>query len=296
MLGFLRTLIVAALLSQVVAFTRTSAFTRLNGAKFTQKHAPVAAKNTKLHMNLPAALASIDPKMVAAAPVMYALMSVNEYITHRYYQHAEFNKNEFMKKFTCAIMNVEKAPKVKGGGHIEHHAETYDDMTLKYGYDKRWDKTPAAKALEADEFRGTAFSWKVLGLMTIQMLPTVIPVFALMGFNLLQTAAWLIPGMLIHGIVWNTVHPTMHGLKDVSISEGPPSFPAIRKNWYFDYLYQNHVGHHVLGGQGNYNVCCPLTDHLLGKFRSVTKRVHGTPFMTSTTPYVHPNRKFSNQF
>ena len=26
------------------------------------------------------------------------------------------------------------------------------------------------------------------------------------------------------------------------------------------------AGHHVLGGQCNYNVCCPGTDHLLGTY------------------------------
>ena len=33
-------------------------------------------------------------------------------------------------------------PKVKGGGHVEHHAETYDDMSLKT--DEKWMNTPAA--------------------------------------------------------------------------------------------------------------------------------------------------------
>ena len=26
------------------------------------------------------------------------------------------------------------------------------------------------------------------------------------------------------------------------------------------------MGHHVLGGQANYNVCCPLTDHIKGTY------------------------------
>ena len=26
------------------------------------------------------------------------------------------------------------------------------------------------------------------------------------------------------------------------------------------------MGHHVLSGQCNYNVCCPMTDHLLGTY------------------------------
>ena len=59
---------------------------------------------------LPALLA--NPKVIAAGPVMYTLMSINEYITHRYYQHEEFNKSSMLKKLSCMVMNLEKAPKV----------------------------------------------------------------------------------------------------------------------------------------------------------------------------------------
>ena len=83
---------------------------------------------------------------------------------------------------------------------VEHHAETYDDMSLKT--DERWKKTAAAIALDGDEYRGTAFSWNILGLMTIQMLPTTIPVFHLLGFSLLHTILILLPSMLLHGLVW----------------------------------------------------------------------------------------------
>jgi hypothetical protein len=37
------------------------------------------------------------------------------------------------------------SPQIKGGGHVEHHAETYDDMSLKS--DPMWKKTPASKHL-----------------------------------------------------------------------------------------------------------------------------------------------------
>ena len=60
----------------------------------------------------------------------------------------------------------------------------------------------------------------------------------------------------------------MHGLPTVPFSKGPPSewLAGFRNSAYFKFLYQNHEGHHVLGGQGNYNVCCPLTDHLVGTY------------------------------
>jgi len=60
----------------------------------------------------------------------------------------------------------------------------------------------------------------------------------------------------------------MHGLPDIKIFQGAPSrvLAWLRGSAFFNYLYQNHEGHHVVGGRGNYNVCCPLTDHLLGTY------------------------------
>ncbi|KAL3918622.1 MAG: hypothetical protein SGPRY_005942 [Prymnesium sp.] len=247
---------------------------------------------------IPTARSDASPVMVglagkvAALPTLYALMSVNEYITHRWYQHEEFNKEHALQRFSRQVAQlVAKRPllksdgrvnsiKIRGGGHVEHHAETYDDMTLKK--DPRWRQTKAAASLDSDPFRGTAFSWKVTGLMTIQMLPTTLPAFALLGFNLLQTFAVLLPGMLLHALFWNMLHPPMHGLGDVPFSYGAPSFllAPLRKTPFFRYIYENHQGHHVLGGQANYNVCCPLTDHLLGTYTPThvwQKRMRAVP-------------------
>ena len=173
---------------------------------------------------------------LAAVPVMYALMSVNEYATHRWYQHEEFNRDHGFQRFCQRVANfLRRRPltlpdgrrnmiKVKGGGHVEHHAETYDDMSLKK--DPRWRKTKAAASLDSDEFRGTAFSWAVTGLMTVQMLPTALPTFALMGFSLLQSFAVLLPGMMVHALVWNMLHPPMHGLPAVTSRYGAPRCAA----------------------------------------------------------------------
>ena len=65
---------------------------------------------------------------------MYALMSLNEYMTHRYFQHLEFNRPEsllWLKSIIASATGDPTAPKVSGDGHVEHHAETYDDMSLK---------------------------------------------------------------------------------------------------------------------------------------------------------------------
>merc|ERR1719201_3208940 len=242
-------------------------------------------------------------KWTLAEPVLYALMSINEYATHRWYQHEEFNRDHAFQRFCQRVAHFfRKRPmllpdgrrnmiKIKGGGHVEHHAETYDDMSLKK--DDRWRQTKAAASLDEDQFRGTAFTWMVTLLMTIQMLPTSLPVFALLGFSLLETFAVLLPGMLLHALAWNMLHPPMHGLPEVPFSVGAPSswLKWMRNTWVFKYMYENHQGHHVLGGQCNYNVCCPLTDHLLGTYVPVavwTKKMRAVPGPDATQRWGVP--------
>merc|ERR1719282_1666856 len=242
-------------------------------------------------------------KWALATPVLYALMSINEYVTHRWYQHEEFNRDHSFQRFCQRVANFfSKRPmllkdgrpnmiKIKGGGHVEHHAETYDDMSLKK--DERWRRTPAAASLDCDLFRGTAFTWVVTGMMTIQMLPTTLPTFALLGFSLLQTFAILLPGMVLHALVWNMLHPPMHGLPEVPLHIGAPSKPLapLRNTAYFKYIYENHQGHHVLGGQCNYNVCCPGTDHLLGTYVTPqvwSKRMRAVPGPDATERWGVP--------
>merc|ERR1712182_1091 len=100
------------------------------------------------------------------------------------------------------------------------------------------------------------------------MLWTTLPTFWLMGYKLKHTFMCLAPGMLLHAAVWNALHPNMHSLPDIPISDGVPSswLAWARSSKFFKFLYVNHEGHHVIGGKGNYNVCCPLTDHLVGTF------------------------------
>ena len=208
-------------------------------------------------------------RQLAAAPALYALMSINEYFTHKYYQHAEFNTSPWFQWLARTFVYGplgKKVPKTRGGGHVEHHAETLDDMTLKT--DAKWRSTKVAKSLDDDLYRGTAFTWTVTGIMTFQMLWTTIPTFWLMGYKLKHTFMCLAPGMLLHAAVWNALHPNMHSLPDIPISDGVPSswLAWARSSKFFKFLYVNHEGHHVIGGKGNYNVCCPLTDHLVGTF------------------------------
>lgn len=194
-------------------------------------------------------------------PLMYALMSFNEYVTHRYYQHNEIGKVELYQ----TLRKKDIIPKLDGGGHVEHHAETYDDMQLKTD-DKNWMKSKPAQRLNGDKWRGTIFTWETTAMMITQCIPTVYPAFFLLGWSLMATTLLFIPAMILHGLVWNTIHPKMHGLPDVPASVGLPSsiFAPFYGSKVFEYLRVNHVGHHVASGAANYNVCCPGMDHLVG--------------------------------
>merc|ERR1719387_3056108 len=164
----------------------------------------------------------------AVLPTMYALMSLNEYMTHRYFQHLEFNRPDsllWLKAIIAKVTGDPVAPKVPGDGHVEHHAETYDDMSLKN--DDRWRSNSVAQALDADEFRGTAFHWRATGIMTIQMLPSVLPTYMLMGWSLPETFAILLPSMLVHAVIWNAIHPPMHGLSPVALTDGFGTGPGV---------------------------------------------------------------------
>jgi len=212
-----------------------------------------AATNVKMDLGL--------AQLVVGVPVMYGLLSANEYVTHRYYQHNEIGKVELYQ----TLRKMDKIPKLDGGGHIEHHAETYDDMSLKTD-NPVWMASAPAQRMIGNTYRGTAFTWGVTRDMLLQCIPTVFPVYALMGWSIPETLAIWLPSMLLHGLIWNALHPDMHGLPEVPASDGLPSeaLSFLRGSPYFEYIRLNHVGHHVASGKANYNVCLPGVDFLVG--------------------------------
>jgi len=190
---------------------------------------------------------------------MYAICSVNEYVVHRYYQHLGLNKTaifKFLRK-RFGFKNM------MSSGHVEHHAETLDDMSL--------DEAPNP-ILDSDPFRGTAFSWSVTAMMTTEIALQSYPFLWLCGWSFQASTAALAVTMLLHAAVWQTLHPAMHLLPDPGMKDGVPgwSMAWFRKSAYFRFLYSNHEGHHrVPGAHGNYNVCCPGADHLFGTYEGI---------------------------
>jgi hypothetical protein len=80
-----------------VPVTQTKSFRQMRAA-------PAGRRSTKV-----VAMAGAETAVVVAArwalavPTMYAVVSFNEYVTHRWFQHAEFNKTDWMKALWCKV-------------------------------------------------------------------------------------------------------------------------------------------------------------------------------------------------
>jgi len=217
-------------------------------------------------------LAASAVQYTVALPMMYALLSAHEYMSHKYLMHLELSRPDtwvWLKSLIDRLAGSEKALEraIEANGHVEHHAETLDDMALRN--DERWKRTPVAKTLDPDEWRGTAFNWQNFLIVAVTMPVYVIPTFATMGWSAPETMAIFLPCLLLQMLVWNALHPPMHGLRPVPAHVGPPSW--VLADWllesaYGKWLFENHMGHHVMGGRCNYNVVCPLADQLLGTY------------------------------
>ena len=96
--------------------------------------------------------------------------------------------------------------------------------------------------LNDDKWRGTAFTWEVTAMMCLQCVPTIFPAFALiLGWTPLATLALFLPSILFHGLVWNALHPNMHGLEDVPATTGLPSsaLKGLRGSKVFEWCVPN---------------------------------------------------------
>lgn len=122
-------------------------------------------------------LAATAVQYVIALPTMYALLSAHEYMTHRWLMHLEFNRADAAVPLKRLLARAGAGkPSLPDTGHNDHHAETNDDMTIRS--DASWERTAAAKALEQDAFRGTAFDWANFAIVAVTM-----PVYAAHSAN-----------------------------------------------------------------------------------------------------------------
>lgn len=140
--------------------------------------------------------------------------------------------------------------------HVKHHADTNNkDMTMNEGFeiDALYFHFPnsliqvafgAIVLLSAD----AAFSLDIPG--------SWVPVAAVMS-------------MTAHNLLWNTMHMDLHNIPG-DYNDGLPCFSYRRTSapWqpYIQWVFNNHVTHHQIGGKANYNIILPGPDFVMGTY------------------------------
>ncbi|CAE7215086.1 DEK1 [Symbiodinium natans] len=202
-------------------------------------------------------LVLVAGQAISGLAALYAIMSFAEYVYHRYFQHLGLNKVDAVR----AVRSTFNLSTFRGDGHVEHHRETIDDdmsLDVEHGRDP---------ILDMDPWRGTCFPWDGSLKMSAGVMLMAYPTLSFLGWSGYVIVPVVLSAMLLHALVWNALHPNMHGLEDVPLEVGAPSWvlAGLRDSALFKYLRVNHEGHHrANGAHGNYNVCCPGVDQVVG--------------------------------
>lgn len=182
------------------------------------------------------------PDFVRLLLVQYLAFSGFEYVFHRWCMHA--TRGTWRDKLFSKWNRL----------HLQHHIDTRGDMTMEEGYN----------------WKGIRFNYLTSVLSVV--IGTLVS-FAVCSAFSLNLPLWPTPlaaalVSMYHGLLWNRLHVDSHSLEDtIEWDDGVPYVEAIPTgNRYARWLLTNHIGHHAVGGKGNYNIVFPGPDHLAGTF------------------------------
>ena len=182
------------------------------------------------------------PSFVRLVLIQYVAFSFFEYGFHRWCMHA--TKGTWRDKVFARWNRL----------HIQHHLDTRPDMTMEDEYN----------------FKGIRFNFLTSKLSVVigSLISAVVCGVFSLGLPLWPTpfAAALVA--LYHGVLWNRLHVDSHSLESsIQWDDGLPYVDAVpTANPYARWLLTNHIGHHAVKGQGNFNIVFPGPDHLAGTF------------------------------
>lgn len=171
-------------------------------------------------------------KCIIGIVFIILIASIYEYSLHRFVMH---NKNNKI-----------------GKAHVEHHLETNSDMSLKYT-SKYLDKN--------DKNRNLVIRYDASILFFITL--TIIGLFIWKFFVKSNYCIPIILSFLLTcytSIVWNSVHPQMHGEKGYNGEKGIPGIIPLK---YLGFFEKHHRIHHKSKGTKNFNITIPIVDYLI---------------------------------
>ena len=187
---------------------------------------------------------------------IYIFSSILENLIHRYVMHKPLINISFFN-------NVYK-------NHILHHKATTRDGSLNKNI-KNYNELGNEESL-------CLSGWEyliVFGTVIFIITPLSIKL-AGEKFNSLNSLFALIFALLLclyAKITWNTIHPYLH--KETPLKCGN-SFTItnekIINNFYYRWLMNNHVAHHLIKGnkKGNFNITLPGADFIFGTYNTMS--------------------------
>jgi hypothetical protein len=204
----------------------------------------------------------------------YWTASIVEWLTHRYLMHPNRSESSSSSFLPSVFLRL-------GKRHLDHHAATDYDMQLR-----TMKSSSSTKSLVLQKFHSLIFLWPTtmitvfLHVVVAVVLSNVLPLFTVFAFQM-KISAMSTQSILIYGVgvaiyqtsMWNCIHPMIHHIHhSLKVTEGIDAIPRtwMQKTFAYQWLWQNHVLHHLVtgGNKGNFNVTLPGADWLFGTYRT----------------------------
>ena len=175
---------------------------------------------------------------------LYIFAAFEEYIIHKYIMHQKIDLPYLKETYE---------------DHHRHHLNTNKDFTIK-------NNDPS----------NICFSFMTtvpLFIITVSSLYAIF--YRILSFNIIVISVIII--LIIHMVVWNTLHSYIHKLEVNRICKnavyGVTKEYINEENPYVKWSLENHKAHHYFKGdeKGNWNVVFPGPDYILGTHNTIPK-------------------------
>lgn len=185
---------------------------------------------------------------------IYILSSILENLIHRYVMHKPLMNVSF---FNDVYKN-----------HILHH--------LAVGSDGKLNKNIENYNVLGNEESLCLSGWEyliVFGTVIFIITPLCIILAGEKFYSLNSLFAFTFALLLcIYAkITWNTIHPYLHKESPLKCGNFTITNEKIINNFYYKWLMNNHLAHHLIKGdkKGNFNITLPGADFLFGTYNTL---------------------------
>lgn len=173
---------------------------------------------------------------------VYIASSIEEWIVHKYVMHTHSDVKLFRKMHE---------------NHAQHHYKTKSDYTV--GGDTEYICVDIKTVDDVIQYTVVfVFNYGLFYVMCSNYIPAwfiASTILAFIGINIL---------------VWNTFHSYIHGMDayEICYSKGIPAKYLNEKNFYVNWIVNNHRAHHK-NSRGNFNIVFPGADFWFGTYNKL---------------------------